>query len=270
MVRRKRKQRKSSRRKRYTNDFGFGIDLPRIEIPKVEIPKIGYPSFEVPERKPINPNKLSKIQLVSILTKSVSSNQLYSALVKLGRHRLAEELKSELERINEKYRRMKAEVEGVSEEEALSHKILQMVVDEIIKKLKGIYTLSTKPLVEKEFQIQLEAFLGGAIRSLKSDIEKLGVRVDIKREFKLSQVHRRIDLMITVGGMRIGIEMKHSLDEAGEIQRLLGQIDEYSPFCDVLMVAVYKDVRPNVLREIKEKEKMVGKPIRIITPRKVW
>ena len=269
MVRKRRKRRKS-KRKTYTNDFGFDIEIPRVEIPKVELPKIEYPSFEVPERKPINPNKLSKIQLVSILSRSVSSNQLYNALIKLGRHRLAEEFKSELDRINEKYKRMKAEVEGVSGEEMLSNKILQMVVDEIIRKLKGIYSLSTKPLWEKEFQIQLEAFLSGAIQSLKSDIEKLGVGVNIKREFKLPQAHRRIDLMIIVGGMRIGIEMKYSLDEAGKIQRLLGQIDEYSPFCDVLIVAVYKDVYPNVLREIKEKEKAVGKPIKIITPGKIW
>lgn len=272
MVKRRKKSRRRTKRKRRNDVWGFdyGIDIPQIEVPKVEIPRIEVPTLEIPERKPINPNKLSKIQLVSILARSISSNQLYSALIKLGRHRLAEEFKAELDRINEEYRRMKAEVEGIKDSETFSERILQMAVNEVIKKLKGIYNLSTKPLYEEEFQIQLEAFLAGAIESLKNEIKKLGLPFDIKREFRLPHLGRRIDLMIRIGGMRIGIEMKYSLDDAGKVQRLLGQIDEYAPYCDTLIIAVYKDVPSYVLREIKNKENVIDKPIRIITPRKVW
>jgi len=272
MVRKKRKSKRRSKRRKEEDilGLGYGIDIPQIEIPKIEVPRIEIPTLEAPERKPINPNKLSKIQLVSILAKSISSNQLYSALIKLGRHRLAEEFKAELDIINEGYGRRKARVEGIAEE-SFSGRLLQMIVNEVIKELKEIYTaLSTKPLYEKEFQIQLEAFLAGALKSIKNEIERLGTRVAIKREFKLPNFQRRIDLMIMVGGLRVGIEMKYSLEDAGDVQRLLGQIDEYAPYCDALIITVYKDVPSYVLKEIKDKEKLVNKPIRIVTPRKVW
>ena len=106
--------------------------------------------------------------------------------------------------------------------------------------------------------------------TVKRELERLGLNVKIKREFKLPHFKRRIDLMITIGGLRIGIEVKYSLREVGVLQRLLGQIDEYAPYCDTLIVAVYKDVPSHVLQEIKNKEKMVGKPIRVVTPTKVW
>ena len=272
MVSRKRKSKRSKRRKRSdVLGFGSGVDIPQIDIPKIEIPQVEIPTLEVSERKPINPNKLSKIQLVSILTRYISSNQLYSALIKLGRHKLAEEFKAELDRINEEYRRTKAEVDGVTEDETFSGKLLQMIVDEVIKELKEIYiTLSTKPLYEKEFQIQLEAFLTGALKSIEKEMKRLGLHVTIKPEFRLPHFQRRIDLMIMVGGFRVGIEMKYSLENAGYVQRLLGQIDEYAPYCDTLIVAVYKDVPSYVLKEIKNKEKTTGKPIRIVTPTRVW
>ena len=256
----RRKKRRKSRRSTSTD---FGLDIPTVEIPEIKIP-----TFEMTKERKIDPNKLSRIELISALVDSISSEELYRALIRLGRGKLAEEFKAELERINEKYRKIKAEIEG-KKEFGLKSEFSRLIIDELVSKLKEVYKVSYDAYDEIDFHKQLEPFLIGLTSAIESALSTFGLDVKVIREFELPS-HERIDLMVLVGKFKVGIEVKYSLDETSKVQRLLGQIDEYAPYCDAMLIVIYKQTPSNILRKIKEKEKSIGKEIRIVTPTKVW
>mgnify|MGYP000371376145 CR=1 FL=1 len=258
MVRRK-KRRKS--RGKAPNDFDF-------DIPSLEIPEIKIPIFETTKEKKVDPNRLSRIELISALVDSISSEELYRALIRLGRGKLAEEFKAELERINEKYEKIKAEIGG-EKEFGLKSEFSRLIIDELVSKLKEVYKISYRAYNEIDFHKQLEPFLVGLSSAIESALSTFGLDVKVIREFELPS-RERIDLMVLVGKFRVGIEVKYSLDETSKVQRLLGQIDEYAPYCDCMLIVIYNQTPSNILRKIKEKEKSIGKEIRIVTPVKVW
>ena len=75
------KSKKGRRSRRKTSDE-FGFDIPAFEIPEIKIP-----TFEATREKKVDPNKLSRIELISKLVDSISSEELYRALIRLGRGR---------------------------------------------------------------------------------------------------------------------------------------------------------------------------------------
>ena len=90
----------------------------------------------------------------------------------------------------------------------------------------------------------------------------------MSREYKFPS-NERIDLMVSVGNAKIGIEVKYDLKETPELQRLLGQIDRYIPYLELLLVVSYYPLNSDAINTIKNKEIEKGKPIRIVTPNKV-
>ena len=170
--------------------------------------------------------------------------------------------------MNEKYEKIKAKMKG-EKEFGIKSEFSRLIIDELVSKLREVYKVSYQAYDEIGFHKQLEPFLIGLTSAIKSALSTFGLDVKVTREFKLPS-RERIDLMVLVGNFRVGIEVKYSLDETSKVQRLLGQIDEYSRYCDAMLIVIYKQTPSNILRKIKEKEKSIGKEIRIVTPTKIW
>lgn len=259
-----RKKARKTRSSRKEDIFGLDFDIPKIEIPEIEIPSL---DFGPPEQKKINPNKIPKVKLIGILSRQLSTNQIYQALIRLGKHRLADEFLNEIEDINRKYDKMLMGIDGKKEETIGGD--LDVVVDEIISHMRRLYSMSFKPRDEIDFHKQIEPFLNGLVPLLmETSLTKFGGKADVNREYKLPS-NERIDLLVSVGGAKIGIEVKYHLKETSKLQRLLGQIDRYIPYLDSLIVISYYPLSSNTINAIKNKEVEKGKPIRIVTPNKV-
>ena len=288
-ARKTRTRRKSKKRK----EGVFGLDTP-IEIPKMEIHSFDFsspkqrrttrkskrtedtfgldfnfpsPDLGLDKQEKIDPNKIPKVKLIGILSRRLTTNQVYQSLIRLGKHGLAENFSSEINFVNKKYDKMLLEIEG-KKEETIGDKILGVVVDEIISHMRRLYSLSFKPKDEIDFHKQIEPFLNGLVSVMETSLTKFGWKVSISREHKLPS-NERIDLMISIGGTRIGMEVKYDLKETSKLQRLLGQIDRYLPYVDLLIIISYYPLNANVISAIKNKEIEKGKPIRIVTPNKV-
>ncbi|HID28366.1 MAG TPA: hypothetical protein EYP22_11280 [Methanosarcinales archaeon] len=284
--------RKTRRKRARKEEDIFGFDIPKIEVPKIEMPSLDFgsptprktrkksrkvedtfgldfPSLDLgfPEQKKIDPNKIPKPKLVDILSRQLSTNQIYQSLIRLGKHRLADEFLSEVEFVNKKYDKMLMEIEG-KVEESVGDKILGIVVDEIISHMKRLYSVSFKPKDEIDFHKQIEPFLNGLVSVFETSLTKFGWKVNVNREYKLPS-NERVDLLISVGSVKIGIEVKYDLKETSKLQRLLGQIDRYIPYLDLLIVISCYPLNSNAINAIKNKEIEKGKPIRIVTPNKI-
>jgi len=286
---RKKIRRKSKRREAGTLSF----DMPKIEVSKMGISSFnsGYPTqkkvgrknkkkdtfdlnFDVPplnldhqEQKRINPSKIPKVKLVGILSKQLSINQVYQSLIRLGKHRLADEFLSEVEFVNKKYGKMLMEIEG-KVEESVEDEILNKVVDEIISHMKRLYSISFKPRGEIDFHKQIEPFLIGLASVFETSLTKFGWNINVNREYRFPS-NERVDLLISVGNAKIGIEVKYDLKETSKLQRLLGQIDRYIPYLDSLIIISYLPLNSSTIKAIKDKEIEKRKSIRIVTPNKI-
>ncbi len=261
MPRKKPKKRKSKGKE---DIFGLDFDTPKIEVPEIKIPlDFGLDQ----EQKRIDPNKIPKVKLVGILSKQLSINQVYQSFIRLGKHRMAEEFLSETDFINKKYDKMLLKIEG-KEEETMGDKILGTVVDEIINHMKKLYSMSFKPKDEIDFHKQIEPFLSGLVSVMETSLIRFGWKANVSREYKLPS-NERIDLMVSLGGVKIGIEVKYDLKETSKLQRLLGQIDRYIPYMDLLIIISYHPLNANAISAIKNKEIEKGKPIKILTPNKI-
>ncbi len=250
--------RKTTRKSKRREDI-FSLDIPKIET-----------SFDFglgAEEKKTDPNKIPKVKLVGILSRRLSTNQIYQSLIRLGKHKLADEFLNEIKWTNKKYDKMLMEIEG-KVEKSVGDKILGVVVDEIISHIRRLYSLPFKPKDEKDFHKQIESFLNGLVSVFETSLTKFGWKVNVNREYKLPS-NERIDLLISVSGARIGIEVKYDLKETSKLQRLLGQIDRYIPYLDLLIVISYYPLSSNTINAIKNKEIEKGKPIRIVTPNKI-
>jgi len=248
--------------------FGLDIEVPKIEIPKIEVPTI---DFGTQSQKKIDPNKIPKIKLVGILSRQLSTNQVYQLLIRLGKHKLAESFLTEIELVNKKYDKMLMEIDGKVEERK-EEKLLKDIVEEIIDYIKRDFYREVlpklKPKNEKDFSKHALPFLAGVLSPLKSSFERFGVDIKIEPERIISE-RERIDLLITVGRTRIGVELKYNPTKMSEFDHLMSQIDRYSPYLDYLVIVSYSSLEPWVIKKIKEKETEKGKPIRIVTPNKV-
>jgi len=260
--------RKSKRKARKTSNDDFPeFDLPSLEIPRIDIPIPNYNLSGTEERR-VDPNKLSKPELVSILSSSLSVDEIYRYLIRLGKQKLAEEFLSEVEYVNKKYKEIISQKEGKTEQDNIEKKILENVLNEIIIQFKKIYSLSFKPQDEIDFHKQIEPFLYGVASMLETSLTKFGWKINISREYVFPS-NERIDLLITLGELKIGIEVKYDLEETSKLQRLLGQIDRYTPYLDALIVVSYLPIKSAIINYIKGKEVEKGKPIKIVTPDKI-
>ena len=174
---------------------------------------------------------------------------------------------NEIELVNREYDRKLLKIEGKIEE-SFEEKILSVVVDEIISHMRGLYSISFKPKDEIDFHKQIEPFIKGVVSVLETSLIKFGWKVNVTREYKFPS-NERIDLLISIEGARIGIEVKYDLKETSKLQRLLGQIDRYIPYVDLLIIVSYHPLNTNAVSAIKNKEIEKGKMIRIVTPNKV-
>ena len=247
---------RSKRKEKKEDIFGLDLDIPKIEVQPLD--------FGLGERKKINPKKIPKIKLVEILSRQLSTDQIYRSLIRLGKHRLADEFKNEVEFINKKYDKMLKEMER-RVEETTEVKMLDLVVEEIITHMRGLYSIPYRPKDEIEFYRQIVPFLKGLVSGLETSLTKFPWKVNISREYKLPS-NERIDLLITIGNVKIGIEVKYDLKEKPILQRLLGQIDRYIPYLDLLIVMSYHPLSFDTINIIKGKEVEKGKTIRIVTP----
>lgn len=262
---------KHNKKRRTAGEDIFGFDLPEFDIPQLEIPPLDLDldiTSGLETEKQIDPNKMPKSKLIEFLASQLSSDQIYRSLIRLGKHKLANEFNVELEFINRKYRKMIAELEG-GEDTTVGDKILGVVVEEIITHTRRkLYSLSFKPEDEKDFQNQIEPLLNGIASMIEESLSKFGWKLNVSREYTLPS-NERIDLLVSIGGVNIGIEVKYDLNETSKLQRLLGQIDRYVPYLDLLIVISYQPLSSSAIASIKSKEAEKGKPIRIVSPNKV-
>jgi len=213
------------------------------------------------KRKTTTRKKLNKLELIDFLSKELTVDEVYDALIMLGKDKLAEEFKNEVEMINREYNRLLAELRGEKSEE---EEILEKIVNKITDYLKKIYELDIKAEREVDFHKHLESFLAGAITALKEILKKFGIEANVEREYKLPS-GERVDLMVTFGNIKIGIEVKMSLSETSIVQRLQGQIDDYIEYCDALIIVSYEPIkRWEFAKRIKQKAEEKGKIIKIV------
>ncbi|MBU5689842.1 MAG: hypothetical protein QXM68_03000 [Candidatus Aenigmatarchaeota archaeon] len=213
-----------------------------------------------------DPNKMSKVELIRELANNISEKDLYKSLIRLGKQNMAEEFQSEIELIERKYEKQFSNIDG--KETDIGDKILDSITDEIIKNMKEIYRLSFHPKDEIDFHHQLEPFLKGMMSNMENSLSKFGWKTKVEREHVLPS-NERIDLLISIGNLKIGIEVKYDLDETSQLQRLLGQIDRYLPYLDIIMIVSYRPLNQKTLLSIKNKEIEKNKKIRILTPHKI-
>ncbi|MCD6371324.1 MAG: hypothetical protein J7L39_01235 [Candidatus Aenigmarchaeota archaeon] len=257
-----RKRTKTKSTKGVNPAFGWSdTTLPTIEFPKIEFP-IEFNSSS--EDKP-DLSKIPKIKLISILSKQLSTEQIYRSLIRLGKHRVANNFLNEIELVNKRYDQLILNIRGESEKH-IEDKLLEVISEEIIDYLKRLYLLPIKkPKDEDDFHKQIEGFLLDVLPALQDSLSKFNLKIDVFNEFKLPH-GRQVDLLIRISDIKIGVEVKYKLEKASEDERLLGQIDFYLPYLDMLLIVSYLPVKPNVLRIIKSKEKEKGKRIKILTP----
>ena len=55
------------------------------------MPKIEIPFLDLSREQRIDPNKIPKVKLVEILSRNLSTKQIYRELIRLGKHKLAED-----------------------------------------------------------------------------------------------------------------------------------------------------------------------------------
>jgi len=256
---------RSRKQKRDSDDFfsNLNADLPSIEIPELDFGSLGY------EKNSLDPNKLSKPQLVSILASELSSDELYHMLISLGKHTLAERFKNEVEEINKRYQRKIDEIKGKVEEESLETKLLKSIEEEIVRAIRKVYSLNLKVENEHEFKDKLHSFLAGVASTLEESLLKFGLDVKVYREYPFPS-NERIDLLIKIGNNKIGVELKYDLSQTSQLQRLLGQIDRYIQFIDSLIVLSYFPLSSTAIKEIKKKESEKGKRITVVTQEQIW
>ena len=172
---------------------------------------------------------------------------------------IANRLDREINLIEEKYAQIKQEIkEGEQIVKTESTEVLDSYVNII---MKSIISLIPYTQHEKEAYYQTE-LLG----HLKSDLkQKFGkTKVFVEKEYKIKH-NKRLDIYIQVGNYRIGIETKYDLISSGQIQRLLGQIDQYSEDIDALIIIQYKSIEnEEAVRDLNNKKKKSNIPIRII------
>ncbi|RLG18324.1 hypothetical protein DRN75_02040 [Nanoarchaeota archaeon] len=292
----RKKTRKSGRKGSRRKEDAFGLGIPEMEIPSfnlgfsqekkttrsrkrenpfsLEIPKIETPPLDLSlgvEQRRIDPNKMPKVKLIGILSKQLSTNQIYQSLIRLGKHRLADEFLNEVRYMTEKYNKMTMGIDGKIEE-SREERLLKEIIEEIIGYIKRDFYREVlpklKPKDEEDFSKQSLPFLAGVLSPIKSSFERLGVDIKIERE-KIISERERIDLLITVGKTRIGIELKYNPTKMSEFDHLMSQIDRYIPYIDYLVIVSYLPLEPWLIGKIKEKEIEKGKPIKIVTPDKV-
>ena len=104
--------------------------------------------------------------------------------------------------------------------------------------------------------------------NLEKQLSKLSPEVKVEKEFSVSRKDR-LDILVSIMGWRIGIEVKYDLSNQGEAKRLLGQIDTYLPYCDAFIVASYKEIPSWLANQIKTKEQEKGKVIKILAPNRI-
>lgn len=221
------------------------------------------------DTKAPSPYKMPINELVDKIENNVPSEKICDYLMRTRRKDQADKLKAEIDQINKRYDSQIAEAEGkVSEANKTEEDMVNDVVN-TLRILESKFDIN-EDYNESEYQKQTKLFLEGAISNLEDKFKHFSVSVQ-REVLTSSDSNERIDLIISVGDFRIGIEMKKSLDSTSTSQRLLGQIDRYIGLCDALIVLLVKKEYDMVsINMILEKAAQTGKIIRVVTPEKAF
>ena len=261
------------KRKRSENIFDMSFEIPSID----DISSGGLFGDDLfsssSNKQKMDPKKMTKPELVRFLADNLSSEEIHHALISLGKYRLANSFYDEIKLINEEYEKRLKFINGDTQENDFSEKLINIINNEIVSNLRNIYTVSYKAYDEYDFHAQIEPFLKGMCSIIERSLLKLGVNINVYREYTFPSIddkRNRIDLLIEVGNLKIGIEVKYELEKSGELQRLLGQIDTYIPYLDTLIVLSYMPLSTRAIKLIKSKEAEKRKPIKVITPEAIY
>jgi len=93
--------------------------------------------------------------------------------------------------------------------------------------MRGLYSISFKPKDEIDFHKQIEPFIKGVVSVLETSLIKFGWKVNVTREYKFPS-NERIDLLISIEGARIGIEVKYDLKETSNFRDYWGRLIDTS------------------------------------------
>ena len=180
--------------------------------------------------------KPSKMDYIDYLADNIPYTELILGLENIGKKKLAHQLERKVILINEEFNR-KIKLLEKSEEVVENEKdnFLKMILDKIVEEICSMDSESYRR--ESYFQTELLGMLKGALPKV---FGKLG-KVYVEKEYPLSS-GERVDLYIQIGAYRIGIETKLFIDTTSKLQKLQGQIYNYSKDLDALIVVQYAPI----------------------------
>ncbi|HIJ98599.1 TPA: hypothetical protein H1005_01500 [archaeon] len=203
-------------------------------------------SFGTAKPKKIKMNRLDWVEHIA----KVSTTKLIYALKVIKRGTQATELERSINQIDGAHdRKLKEIQEGVSlspEAPDMLNSILNIVKNSVIGFSPDRYHNN-----ESKYQTELLGYLKGNLP------QRFGkAKVDTTKEYKFKD-GRRVDLVINTQGYNVGLELKYSLKNSGQLHRLIGQIYDYSSLgLDALLVVDYNildDSNATKLRDLKSK-----------------
>ena len=201
--------------------------------------------------------KLDKIDYIKAIANKVSADSLSTNLKILKKIDLANELNRDITLMEEKYKNLRKDVEGgVEQRQETSSDELSNLVSLIVKSITT-FTLAKSYKTERDYQIQLQGYLEG-------DLKQLFPNCFVERE-KPTLSGLRLDILLSIDNYKIGIETKKDLTSTGQVQRLLGQIEQYSQSVDSLIIVQYKRIdKEELIRQFNLKKASSKKLIKFI------
>jgi len=202
--------------------------------------------------------KMNRVDWINHVS-GASSEKIIFALKTMHKSGQASDLERAVNMIKDKYNLKKQEIrEGKREIKHESSELLDSMVDIIVKTIREF-----QPFKENTKESLYQTDLGGYLKGVLPT--KFGkAKIYVGKEMNLPK-DLRIDLLLETSGYKIGIETKFDLTSSGQVQRLLGQIMQYSENIDALVVsdshAIDKEEAIDALKKIKEKSEI---PLRII------
>jgi len=191
--------------------------------------------------------KLDKIDYIKAIANKVSSDSLSTNLKIMEKIDLANHLNRDIMIIEEKYKLRKNEVDyGIKKVQEESTDELSKKVSLIVKSITAFTTLK-KYKSEKDYQMQLQGYLEG-------DLKHNFTNCVVEREKKLLS-GLRLDILLIIDNHKIAIETKKDLSSTGQVQRLLGQIDQYSQSVDSLIIVQFEPINnEEIIRQFNLKK----------------
>lgn len=197
--------------------------------------------------------KMNRLEYIDYIAKNAPSSKLIYALKLMKKSLQASELEKNLYIIDGKYEQKKREIkEGKAAIKDETNEMLLSILNIIKKSIISFNPASHSK--ESSYQNELLGYLKGNLPLRLGKTQSV-----VEREYKFPN-GKKLDLFVSTGGYKIGLETKIDLLSSGQVQRLLGQINEYAKLVDALVVVDYRPIQDEDtiqnLKEVKQKSEI--------------